>query len=92
MVEPHSSNFRVITTNILGVQIFRKITVCFSHELAQLPAPITQLVEYPLRGIGGDGFNPGPRLTKVVKNGISCSSLGTQIYGVELGLAHPVSG
>ena len=28
IVEPHSSNFRVITTNILGVQIFRKFTVC----------------------------------------------------------------
>ena len=27
MVEPHSSNFRVITTNILGVPIFRKFTV-----------------------------------------------------------------
>ena len=27
MVEPHSSNFRVITTNVLGVQIFRKYTV-----------------------------------------------------------------
>ena len=27
--EPHSSNFRVITTNLLGVQIFRKFTVCF---------------------------------------------------------------
>ena len=27
MVEPHSSNFRVITTNILGVQIFRKFMV-----------------------------------------------------------------
>ena len=26
-VEPHSSNFRVITTNFLGVQIFRKFTV-----------------------------------------------------------------
>ena len=24
MVEPHSSNFRVITTNFLGVRIFRK--------------------------------------------------------------------
>ena len=34
MVEPHSSNFRVITTNFLGVRIFRKITVCrvsFAH-------------------------------------------------------------
>ena len=27
MVEPHSSNFRVITTNFLGVHIFRKFTV-----------------------------------------------------------------
>ena len=29
MVQPHSSNFRVITTNFLGVQIhvFRKFTV-----------------------------------------------------------------
>ena len=31
MVEQHSSNFRVITTNVLGVRIFRKLTVnhCF---------------------------------------------------------------
>ena len=27
MVEPHRSNFRVITTNFLGVRIFRKFTV-----------------------------------------------------------------
>ena len=27
MVEPHSSKFRVITTNILGVRIFRKFTL-----------------------------------------------------------------
>ena len=27
MAEPHISNFRVITTNFLGVQIFRKFTV-----------------------------------------------------------------
>ena len=27
MVEPHSSNFRVITTNFLGVRIFKKFTV-----------------------------------------------------------------
>ena len=31
--EPHSSNFRVITTNLLGVQIFRKFTVCFVLHL-----------------------------------------------------------
>ena len=30
MVEPHYSNFRVITTNCLGVRIFRKFMVhCF---------------------------------------------------------------
>ena len=27
MLEPHTSNFRVITTNVLGVRIFRKFTV-----------------------------------------------------------------
>ena len=31
MVEPHSSNFRVITTNVLGVRIFRKFMVFNSH-------------------------------------------------------------
>ena len=56
------------------------------------PAPIGHLVECLLRGTGGHGFDPGPRHNKVVKNGTSCSSLGTQIYGVELGLVDPVSG
>ena len=46
----------------------------------------------PLRGTGGPGLDPGPRHTKVVKNGTSWSLLGTQIYGVELGLVGPVSG
>ena len=41
---------------------------------------------------GGHGFDPGPRHTKGVKNGTSCSSLGTQTDGVELGLVDPVSG
>ena len=45
----------------------------------------------PLQGTGGHEFDPGPRHTKVVNNGTSCSSLGTQIYGVELGLVDPVS-
>ena len=57
-----------------------------------IPAPIAQLVECPLRGTGGHGFDPGARHTKVVKNGTSCSSLCTQIYGIELGLVDPVSG
>ena len=56
------------------------------------PAPVAQLVECPLRGTGGHGFDSGSRHTKVVKNGTSCSSLGTQTYGVELGLVDPVSG
>ena len=45
-----------------------------------------------LRRTGVPGFDPGPRHTKVVKNGTSCSSFGTQIYGVKLGLDNPVSG
>ena len=63
--------------------------MCF---ISQTPAPIAQLVECPLRGTGGHAFDPGPRRTKVVKNGTSCSLLGTLIYGVELGLVDPVSG
>ena len=46
----------------------------------------------PLQGTGGHGLDPGLRLTKVVKNGTSCSSFGTQIDGVELGPVDPVSG
>ena len=51
MVEPHSSNFRVITTNILGVRIFRKFTVlirfkCESEELDtyQNHFPVSKIV------------------------------------------------
>ena len=43
-------------------------------------------------GNGRYVFDPGQRHTKVVKNGTSCSSLGTQAYGVELELVDPVSG
>ena len=32
MVDPHSSNFRVIITNFLGVRIFRKFTVFWIKE------------------------------------------------------------
>ena len=56
------------------------------------PAQLAQLVECPLRGMGGHCFDPGPRHTKVVKNGTGCSSLGTQTYRVELGLVDPMSG
>ena len=57
-----------------------------------LPAPVAQVVACPLRGTGGHGFDPGPRHTKLVKNSTNCASLGTQTYGVELGLVDPVSG
>ena len=40
---------------------------------------------------GGTEFDPGPRHTKVVNNGTSCSLLGTRIFGVGLGLVAPVS-
>ena len=35
MAEPHSSNFRVITTNCLGVRIFRKFSVFFLFSMHQ---------------------------------------------------------
>ena len=55
------------------------------------PAPVAQLVECQLQEMGGHGIDPEPRHTKVVKNGTSCSSLGTQTWA-ELGLVNPVSG
>ena len=48
--------------------------------------PVAQVIECPLRWTGCHGFDPGPRHTKVVKNGTSCSSLGPQTCGVEQGL------
>ena len=70
----------------------KKASKSYTSYSVQNPAPIAQLVECPLRGTEGHGFDPGPRRTKVVKNGTSYSSLGTQTYGVELGLVDPVSG
>ena len=40
---------------------------------------------------GGTGFDPGPRQTKVVNNGTSCSPLGTRIFGLGQGLVAPMS-
>ena len=84
-------------SDIVYVILYIIYLICYTSYLTSniacdIPAPIAQLVECPLRGKGGHGFDPGPRHTKVVKNGTSCSSLGTQIYGVELGLVDPVSG
>ena len=80
----------VVFTNSVAEVVF---TPCGLRLLSSIrPAPIAQLVECPFRGTGGHGFDPGPRHTKVVKHSTSCSSLGTQTYGVELGLVDPVSG
>ena len=40
MVEPHSSNFRVITTNFLGVRIFRKFTVVYPSSWCSLDSSV----------------------------------------------------
>ena len=63
-----------------------------AHTYTHIPAPVALLVECPHQGMGGHGYDPGPPHTKVVKNGTSCSLLGTQTYGIELGLVDPVSG
>ena len=44
--------------------------------------PVARSVQCPLRETGCHGLGPWPRHTKVVKNGTSCSSLGTQTYVV----------
>ena len=57
MVEPHSSNFRVITTNFLGVRIFRKFTVNRIPEKTHLDMfPIHTPV---LQGCPGGNSAPG---------------------------------
>ena len=79
--------------SIKNVKLFCDCFISYDlNTLVMSPAPIAQLVECPLRGTGGHGFDPGPRHTKVVKNGTSCSSLGTRTCGVKLGLVDPVSG
>ena len=61
-------------------------------QTRDVPAPVAQSVECPLRETWGHAFNPGPWHTKVFKNGTSCSSLSTQTYEEELGLVEAVSG
>ena len=69
---------------------------CQRHEvwsiLLMKLAPEAQSVDFLLRGTGGHGFSPRLRHTKVIKNGTSSSLLGTQTYGIELGLVDRVSG
>ena len=56
-----------------------------------VPAPITQLVECPLRGTGGHGFDPGPRHTKVVKNGTTlfARSFRRRFFAYHYAMNHP---
>ena len=74
---------------LLNLEHSVMLEVRFFPSLAAL---VVQSVECPLLGTGGHKFDPGPRHTRVIKNGTSCSLLGTQTYGVELGLVDPVSG
>ena len=64
----------------------------YEHHTLGLPVPVAQVVESLLQGTGSHRLNPGPQHIKVIKNCTSCSLLGTQTYGVELGLVDPVSG
>ena len=75
--------------NAAGIWSARMLCV---WTLKSATGPVAQLVDCPLRGTGGHGFDPGPRHTKVVENGTSCSSPDTQTYGEELGLVDPLLG
>ena len=65
---------------LIGHEQFSDIKVMMTLPSDSL-APVAQYIECPLRGTGGHGFDPGLRHTKVVKNGTSCSWLGTQTWG-----------
>ena len=45
------------------------------------PAPIAQLVECPLRGTGGHGFDAGPRHTKSLKMVLAAPRLALRFTG-----------
>ena len=86
----YNSAVSIVKPSATSVPFGYFFTSAYAIPQNLVPAPIAQLVECPLWGTRG--FDPGPWHTKVVKNGSSCSSLGTQTYGVELGLVDPVSG
>ena len=68
------------------ILVFMK-SLCLTHA-----GPDSSVGRVSAPGNGRSRFNPGPRHTKVSKNGTSFSSLGTQTYEVELGLVDSVSG
>ena len=82
------------SNNKLTLPVWKSRSVCKVnfYTFFSKPALVAQQVEWPLWGMGGHEFDPGPWHTRVVKNTTSCSSLGTQTYSVELGLVDPVSG
>ena len=57
-----------------------------------IPAPVAQSVESPLRNLEITGSIPGRDIPKFLKNGPSCSSLSTQTYVEKIGLVEAVSG
>ena len=65
MAEPHSSNFRVITTNFLGVRIFGKFTVI---PLKDADADHDQTA--PLGAVSDLGLHRSPRTVSPKKLGI----------------------
>ena len=71
MVEPHRSNFRVITTNFLGVRIFRKFTV-LSTVFANLKKRSNNVQFLWYHNIVSDIANiiPGIILVKIWKDSI----------------------
>ena len=67
------------------------ISVCLKTSHTYDTGPGSSVVECPLQGTGGHGFDHGPRHTKVVKMVQSKPRLALR-HVVELGLVDPVSG
>ena len=73
MVEPHSSNFRVITTIFLGVRIFRKFTVLLCAGVTVYLDPLGSLTPGGQDTLGYLDPSPGyldPQAAKYPLSGI----------------------
>ena len=72
MIEPHSSNFRVITTNFLGVRMFRKFTVSVVIVLGVLQSSLSEVIVQTVATLVIDGEKthnykaPADKLTVVL--------------------------
>ena len=80
-------SFMSPTENDLAVHL----ALCISFVLSKLTGLGSSVGRVSAPRSGGTGFDPGPRHTKVVNIGTSCSPLGTRIFGVGLGLVAPMS-